>query len=185
VVTTTPPAIPVAPALPTATLITPNGLTLNWNAVAGATGYTVYQNGVALPAVAGTSVTRTGLTASTSYTFTVVATNAGGSSAQSPVLTVATTTVAATTPANTSVTMLPETRGALGTGSFTLNWSPVQGATSYVVYQNGVMLPLVAGVATSRSLTLVSGTSYNFRVAYRNSLNVLSAPSAIQTVKAP
>ncbi len=191
------PAVPAVPVTPTATLITTTGLTLNWTAVTGATGYTVYQalcptavtcplsGGVALPAVAGTAVSRAiaGLTAGTTYTYFVVATNAGGASAQSTGLNVSTTaiTVIGSGAAAPVPTAVPGAAGQL-----TLNWSAVAGATSYVVYQNGVMLPLVAGVVPSRAITgLMTGTSYNFRIAYRNALNVLSAPSAILTVKAP
>ncbi|OGT19672.1 MAG: hypothetical protein A2342_09065, partial [Gallionellales bacterium RIFOXYB12_FULL_54_9] len=70
-------AVPATPAAPTATAVTANGLTLNWTNVEGATSYTVYQNDVALPAVAGTDVIRTinGLTAATAYRYTVAANN--------------------------------------------------------------------------------------------------------------
>jgi hypothetical protein len=179
------PVAPAAPVLPTATLITTTGLTLNWTAVAGATGYTVYQNGVALPAVAGTAVTRaiTGLTAGTAYTYTVAASNAGGASAQSPVLTVSTTAVAAT---QTGVAAPVPTASLITATSLTLNWPAVAGATSYVVFKNGVMQPLVAGPVTSYPVTgLLTKTSYNFRIAYRNAVNVLSAPSTILTVTTP
>jgi hypothetical protein len=182
------PAIPAAPAAPAATLITTTGLTLNWTAVAGATGYTVYQNGVALPVVAGTAVTRAiaGLTAGTTYLYTVVASNAGGASAQSPVLTVATTAVPLTlsnvaAPVPTKSLTAPTVAGQL-----TLTWPAVTGATSYVIYKNGVMLPLQAGTVPTYVVTgLTSAISYNFRVAYRNAVNVLSAPSAVYTVVAP
>jgi hypothetical protein len=179
-----PPAIPAAPALPTATLVTTTGLTLNWAAVAGATGYTVYQNGVALPAVTGTAVSRpiAGLVSGTTYNYTVAATNAGGASAQSAQLAVKTTAVATTVSAGAvpTPTSVPGTAGQL-----ILNWTAVTGATGYVVYQNGLLLPLVAGTATTRTISgLTPGVSYNFRIAYRNAVNVLSAPSGVLTVKA-
>ncbi|MFA6064133.1 MAG: fibronectin type III domain-containing protein [Gallionella sp.] len=174
-------ALPAAPLAPTSAAVTSTGFTLNWTAVAGATGYTVYQNGVALPAVAGVGVTRavTGLTAGTSYTYTVAASNAAGSSAQSPVLTV--TTAAAGVPV-----IAAPTATAVAATSLTLNWTAVAGATSYVVYKNGVMQPLVAGTGLTRAMTgLTSRTSYNFRVAYKNAAGVLSAPSAPLTVVTP
>jgi hypothetical protein len=186
------PVAPAVPAQPVASLITATGFTLNWAAVSGATDYTVYQNGVALPTVTGTSVTRaiTGLTAGTAYSYTVVATNAGGASAQSLALSVS-TTVTQLTQSGAAAPVPTAVPGAAGSGSVTLNWlaPTVNGivvATSYVVYQNGVMLPLVAGAGTSRAVAgLTPGTSYNFRVAYRNAVNVLSAPSGVLTVVAP
>jgi hypothetical protein len=160
---------------------------LNWAAVAGATGYTVYQNGVALPAVTGTAVSRaiTGLTSGTRYTYTVAATNAGGASAQSAPLAV-TTTVVATTVSAGAAPVPTVVRGGVGTGTVTLNWTAVAGATSYVVYKNGVLLPLVAGASTTRTISgLTPGVSYNFRISYRNAVNTLSAPSGALTVVAP
>jgi chitinase len=58
-------------------------VTLAWNAVSGATGYTLYRDGTKVTAVSGTSATVTGLAASTSYSFQVAATNAAGESPKS------------------------------------------------------------------------------------------------------
>jgi chitodextrinase len=178
-VTTSNSPAPTAPT-PTATGVTATGLTLNWTAVAGATGYVVYQNGVALPVVAGTvtSQTITGLTASTSYNFSVAYKNSAGVlSSPSAVFTVVTPSApvagAAPIPTATAVTAT----------SLTLNWTAVAGATSYVVFKNGVVQPLVAGVGTSQLITgLTTKTSYNFRLSYRNTAGVLSATSGILTV---
>ena len=173
-VVNTPPA--VAAPTPIATGVTTTGLTLSWSAVVGATGYVVYQNGVMLPVVSGvaTSQTIAGLTANTSYSFSVAYKNtAGVLSSPSAVITVATSNVPAPTPTATGVT---------ATG-LTLNWTAVAGATGYVVYQNGVMLPVVSGVATSQIIAgLTANTSYNFSVAYKNAAGVLSLPSALFTV---
>ncbi|MFD6905018.1 chitinase [Streptomyces sp. NPDC060077] len=62
---------------------TSSSVSLAWNAVSGATGYTVYRDGTKVTAVSGTSATVTGLAASTSYSFQVAATNAAGESAKS------------------------------------------------------------------------------------------------------
>ncbi|WP_329023807.1 chitinase [Streptomyces sp. NBC_00690] len=79
---------------------TPTGLTagspgstsvpLNWSAVPGATGYKVYQGTRVIP-VTGTSTVVTGLTAATSYSFQVSATNGAGESAKSAAVTAETT----------------------------------------------------------------------------------------------
>ncbi|KRV49492.1 chitinase [Wenjunlia vitaminophila] len=74
---------PAAPGGPQVTSTTSTSVSLAWNAVSGATGYTVYRDGVRATSVTGTSATVTGLTPSTSYAFQVTATNAAGESPRS------------------------------------------------------------------------------------------------------
>jgi len=69
---------------------TSSSVSLTWNTVQGATGYTVYRNGTRVATAAGTSATVTGLTASTAYSFQVTATNAAGESAKSATVTATT-----------------------------------------------------------------------------------------------
>src|SRR5690606_22218593 len=66
---------------------TASSVSLAWNAVSGATGYTIYRDGTRVTAVSGTSATVTGLAASTSYSFQVAATNAAGESPKSAAVT--------------------------------------------------------------------------------------------------
>ncbi|WP_309061933.1 glycoside hydrolase family 18 protein [Streptomyces sp.] len=66
---------------------TASSVSLAWNPVPGATGYTVYRDGTKAAAVSGTSATVTGLAASTSYSFQVAATNAAGESPKSAAVT--------------------------------------------------------------------------------------------------
>ncbi|MBP1781737.1 glycoside hydrolase family 9 protein [Micromonospora chalcea] len=87
---------PTAPGTPTASAIGPTGLTLTWGPstdAVGVTGYRVYRGGNVLVGTAtGTTLAVTGLTASTTYTFTVVAVDAAGNvSPASPGVTVTTT----------------------------------------------------------------------------------------------
>ncbi|MEU6157030.1 glycosyl hydrolase family 18 protein [Streptomyces sp. NPDC047130] len=77
------PAVPAAPAGLTVAGTTSSSVSLTWNTVQGATGYTVYRNGTRVATSTGTSATVTGLTASTAYAFQVTATNAAGESARS------------------------------------------------------------------------------------------------------
>ncbi|MFE4666130.1 chitinase [Streptomyces sp. NPDC056716] len=86
------PTIPTAPTGLAASGTTATSVNLAWNTVSGATGYAIYRDGTRITAVTGTSATVTGLTASTSYSFQVTATNAAGESPRS-------TAVAVTTPA--------------------------------------------------------------------------------------
>ncbi|MFH8434155.1 chitinase [Streptomyces sp. NPDC085942] len=77
------PVVPATPAGLTAGATTTSSVALSWNAVSGATGYTVYRDGVKATTSTGTSATVTGLSADTAYQFSVSATNAAGESVKS------------------------------------------------------------------------------------------------------
>ncbi|MFI7138216.1 chitinase [Streptomyces massasporeus] len=81
------PTIPSAPGGLNVSGTTSSSVSLAWNAVSGATGYTVYRDGTKVTAVSGTSATVTGLAASTSYSFRVTATNGAGESPKSAAVT--------------------------------------------------------------------------------------------------
>ncbi|MFE2306185.1 chitinase [Streptomyces sp. NPDC059411] len=86
------PTVPGAPAGTAVSGQSASGLTLSWNAVSGATGYYVYQDGVRVQTVtSGTSAQITGLAASTSYSFQVSAYNAAGEGAKAAAVTGTTT----------------------------------------------------------------------------------------------
>ncbi|GAA2972954.1 glycoside hydrolase family 18 protein [Streptomyces flavovirens] len=77
------PAIPGAPAGLAVGTTTSSSVALSWNAVSGATGYTVYRDGAKATTTTGTSATVSGLAADTAYQFSVSATNAAGESVRS------------------------------------------------------------------------------------------------------
>ncbi|GIE58416.1 beta-glucosidase [Actinoplanes octamycinicus] len=89
---------PSTPGFPTATAVTATGLTLTWPAStdtggSGLAGYDVYRDGLLVASPDTASYTVTGLTAGTSYAFSVAARDAAGNrSARSPVLAVTTPT---------------------------------------------------------------------------------------------
>ena len=92
-----------APSVPTnlaASNLTSTSLTLSWSASTdnvGVTGYDVYMNGSFKTSVTSTTSSITGLTASTTYSFTVKAKDAAGnSSANSATFNVTTSTAAPT-----------------------------------------------------------------------------------------
>jgi chitinase len=85
------PAVPAVPSGLNVSGTTSSSVSLAWNAVSGATGYTVYRDGTKVTAVTGTSATVTGLAASTSYAFQVTAVNAAGESPKSAAVTGTTT----------------------------------------------------------------------------------------------
>jgi fibronectin type 3 domain-containing protein len=131
-------ATPVAPGsakAPTGlTAIAGNGLvTLNWNAVAGATNYKVYQSTGGTYALisageTGTNYTVVGLTNGKTYYFVVKASCAGVDSEDSNEV--------------SAIPMAPQPPKAptgltasAGNGRVTLNWNAVAGATGYKVYR--------------------------------------------------
>jgi hypothetical protein len=76
------------PATPTGLSVTPsscgnNWLNISWNAATYATNYKVYRGGSLVYDGAGLSFSDTGLTLSTAYSYTVTASNVGGTSAAS------------------------------------------------------------------------------------------------------
>ncbi|BAU29821.1 putative repeat protein (TIGR02543 family) [Aneurinibacillus soli] len=83
--------------------------TLSWDAVSGATGYYIYENGgnTAIATVTSATYTVNGLAPNTSYTFTASAFDAAGESAQSGAINVQTLSTAAT---------LTSTIGTVSTG---------------------------------------------------------------------
>ncbi|MFB6693467.1 chitinase [Streptomyces virginiae] len=85
------PGIPGAPAGAAVSGQSANGLTLSWNAVSGASGYHVYQDGVRVQSVSATSAPISGLAPSTSYSFQVSAYNAAGEGPKSAAVTGTTT----------------------------------------------------------------------------------------------
>ncbi|MBQ1094094.1 chitinase [Streptomyces sp. B93] len=86
------PTVPATPTGLTVASTTASSVSLRWNTVSGATGYSVYRNGTKVTAVTGTTATVTGLAPSTSYSFQVTATNAAGESPRSTAVTGTTTT---------------------------------------------------------------------------------------------
>jgi subtilase family serine protease len=166
--------VTTVPAAPSAVSVaapgtTAGSLNLGWNASTGATSYSLFQGttsgGEGTTAVqsglSGTTTSLTNLTPGKQYFFTVVAVDAGGSSAPSPEATG--TTIAS-----------PPTGFAAGAGnaSVSLTWAASSGATSYNVYEGTtsggeVATPVQTGV-TGTSVTLsglTNGKKYYFTLA--------------------
>jgi poly(hydroxyalkanoate) depolymerase family esterase len=81
-----------APAGLTVTGTTGTTASLSWSAVSGAASYTVYRNGAAAGSATGTTFTDSGLTAGTSYTYTVAAVDSSGTAGPASAAVTATTT---------------------------------------------------------------------------------------------
>lgn len=172
------------PATPTGlrvTGVTSSSVSLAWNAAPGATTYTVRRNGANPVTVSGTSTTVTGLSANTSYSFTVSAANSAGSSPPSAPVTATTTgaTQVPPPPGTPSVTAITCT-------SVSLSWGASAGATSYRVYRGSVLAATPS--TTSATITgLNPNTAYTFRVSAVNAAgeSAQSGPVSLTTPSCP
>ncbi len=167
---------PAPPATPTGLVATAgNGqVALTWTAVPGATTYTVFENGTSMASVTSPADTVTGLTDGTSYSFTVAASNGGGTSSQS--------TAASATPEPQAPATPTGLVATVGNGQVALTWTAVPGATTYTVFENGTSMASVTSPADTVT-GLTDGTSYSFTVAASDgggtstqSASVLAAP---------
>jgi parallel beta-helix repeat protein len=154
---------PTAPASLISTGKTQTSVSLSWTASSdnvGVVAYDIYQGSTLAGSNTTPSFLVTGLTANTTYSFTVKARDAAGNiSAASNALSV--TTLAATdTQAPSAPTNL--TSSAVTATSFTLTWTAATdnvGVTSYEIFRNG--LSIGTATATSFGVTgLAANTSY-------------------------
>jgi len=173
--------LPNAPGAPTGlstSSITQTAITLGWTKATGATAYKVQvDNGATMTLGDVATHTFSGLTADTSYTLKVIASNAGGDSSA--------VSVSASTLPN-----LPAAPTSLSVDNITqtaarLNWTKSSGATSYEV--NGGALSQwtdVSDVATYTFSGLTANTTYNLRVRAVNRAGT-SGPAAFSTSTLP
>ena len=166
-------ATPVSPPLaPTSLTAAPGNarVTLNWNASAGATSYTVYRGTVSggetsyASGITTNSHQDTGVTNGTTYYYKVTATNSGGTSGFSNE---AFATPVSPPPAPTNLTATP------GNAIVTLNWNISSGATSYTVYRgtaSGGETSYASGITTNsyQDTGVTNGTTYYYKVTATN-----------------
>ncbi len=155
-------------------------MSLSWSASNGATSYAVLRDGVQIASPQAASYSDTGLTAGTSYTYTVRASNTGGTSAPSNPATVTTPVAAPPAPAGL-------VGSATSSTAVSLSWSTSSGATGYAVLRDGVQIgsPQVTSFTDSG---LAAGTSYVYSVRASNAggTSPTSSPVTVTTpVTAP
>ncbi|MBY0217269.1 fibronectin type III domain-containing protein, partial [Paenibacillus illinoisensis] len=142
-----------------------NKLSLAWTAVKGATGYDLEMDGTII-AVTGTTYNKTGLLANTEYTFRIRPKNAGGAGRWSDPIT-------GITQMSTPVIQSNATQEEV-----VLVWPAIEGATSYEVEADGVVVEGITDSIYTHS-GLKPGTAHKYRVRAISSNNT----SAWTTVK--
>lgn len=178
---------PTAPANLVASSITETTLDLSWDASTdnmGVTGYDVYQGTTLLGSTSNTTTGITGLTAETTYTFSVKAKDAAGNeSATSNEVFVTTNT------GSTADTEAPTAPSALTASNVTqttldLSWNAASdnvGVTGYDVYQGTSLIGSATG--TSTGITgLTASTTYDFSVKAKDAAGNISTSSNTVTV---
>ncbi|MEA3187875.1 MAG: hypothetical protein QOD99_1705, partial [Chthoniobacter sp.] len=177
-----------APSVPTGLAATPGNksVSLNWTASSGASFYTVkrstlFSNGggtyntlgtiILTNSVTGTSYSDLSPTNGSIYSYTVAATNAAGTSADSTAATAIPKDVApASAPATFTATALQTTNA----GDITLNWSAVSGAMGYLIQRatspGGPYTFLYTQIPTTvTDANLNPNTTYYYQIAAMNS----------------
>ena len=184
---TTQAAAPAAPTGVSASANSSSQITVSWGAVTGATSYIIYRGGTQVGTSTGTSYVNTGLSASTTYSYTVAAVNAGGTSAQSSAASA--TTQAAAIPVPAAPTGV--SASAYSSSQITVSWSSVTGATSYKIYRSTSSSGTYSEVATGQTGTsydntgLSASTTYYYKVAAVNASGTSAQSSAASATTQP
>src|SRR6266480_1030261 len=177
-----------APSTPTeilASAVSSSQINLSWAASTDdvkVTRYIVRRDGVKIATPVSTSYADTGLSAATTYSYTVAARDAAGNiSPISPSVSVTTASAADTTP---PVTPTGLTAAAAGSTGANLSWGASTdnvGVTGYIVRRNGVQVATPA--TTSYADTgLSAATTYSYTVAARDAAGNTSPNSATASV---
>ncbi|WP_410769640.1 carbohydrate binding domain-containing protein [Fontibacillus sp. BL9] len=176
---------PSVPSNVSATVQSSTSVKITWTASSdnvAVTGYEVYRDGVKVGTATGTSYTDSGLSANTTYSYTVRAYDAAGnkSAASSPPATATTgvpDTEAPSVPQNVSVTSSSSSSASVSWSASTDNVA----VTGYEVYRDGVKVGTTA--TTSYTDTgLAASTSYSYTVKAYDAAGNLSAFSAAALV---
>jgi chitinase len=188
---------PTTPTGVSVIALSPSSITLSWNAsydVNKVAGYKIYLGSTPVGTVTGQKFEVPGLTASSSYTFYVVAYDSKG------LLSSASTKIIATTLAAGAATVIPTstpittggkdttppaaptglTATAASGSEIDLSWTAATdnvGVTSYSVYENNVMLTGTAGT-TYQNTNLLPNTTYTYTVVAYDAAGNASAKSS-------
>ncbi|WP_158088788.1 fibronectin type III domain-containing protein [Thermoactinospora rubra] len=180
---TTPPSVPGNLRV---TGTTSSSVSLAWDAATdnvGVTGYVVFRGSTEVATVTGTAYTDSGLSPSTSYTYTVRARDAAGNRSA------ASNAVTATTSGGQGVPGQPGAPSVTGVtnSSISLSWGASSGTVSgYRVYEGGTQRAQVTGTsATVTGLAACSTHTYTVRAYNSAGESAASAPVTGTTTGCP
>ncbi|HSX33757.1 MAG TPA: hypothetical protein VLF91_05480 [Candidatus Saccharimonadales bacterium] len=184
---------PSAPADLSATAASSTEVDLSWTASTdnlGMSSYTLSRDGVSLATLPASATTYSDLTTSaqTTYTYTLIASDAAGNPSNPSTATI-------TTPANPDSTPPSAPANLVATapavGEIDLSWDAAiddTGVTGYQIYRDGSLLTTVGGLTSYRDLTVASQTTYAYGVVAVDAAGNASAqsdPATITSLLAP
>ena len=144
----------------------------------GVTGYQIFRDGVQIATVATTTYADSGRTPSTTYQYTIRATDAANNLSALTAAVPATTPAAADTTPPTVPTGLTAT--AVSSTQINLSWTASTdnvGVTGYQIFRNGVQIATVT-TTTYADSGRTPGTTYQYAVRATDAANNLSALTA-------
>jgi N-acetylmuramoyl-L-alanine amidase len=165
---------------------TTSRMALSWTASANATSYDIYKNGALWDSnITITTYTNTsGVTAGTTYTYSVKAKNAGAAQTTNSNGTVSAIALNCAVPGAFTMTVTPECSGT-GTPRNKLTWTASANATAYNVYRNGVLYASSLTGTTYTNTAVTSGITYSYYVVAKNTTSTQTTNSnGTQTVVA-
>lgn len=174
---------PTVPATVVASASSATEITVSWAAATdntGVLGYRVLRNGTEIATTAATSFDDTGLTASTEYTYTVIAYDAAGNASLPSLPAVAMTLSTGTTDTEAPTTPTGVVAAAVSPSSIALTWNASTdnvGVVGYRVFRGGVQVATT--VTTSYTDNgRCAATLYSYTVAAIDAADNASASSA-------
>jgi glucose/arabinose dehydrogenase/chitodextrinase len=177
---------PTTPTNLSGTGVSVSQINLSWNAATdnvGVTGYKVFRNGTQVGTSATTTFQDTGLTANTTYSYTVSAYDAAGnnSSVSAPA---SVSTQPDTTPPSVPTNLATQ---VVSSTQINLSWSASTdnvGVTGYNIYRGGTFLKS-STVTPVQDAGLTPGTTYSYTVSSYDAAGNESAQTAAVTGSTP
>lgn len=161
---------------------TTSQIRLNWTASANATVYDIYRNGSLYASnITGTQFLNTYITVGTSYTYSIKAKNATGTTNNSN----GTLSATAITCAPGAFTLTATATCSGSTSAVNLTWTASANATSYDIYRNGNLYASdVTGTSFLNTYLITAGTTYTYSMKAKNNAGTLNNSNGTRSVTA-